>query len=85
VGDVNTALANSKVTRPLRVYVDSGDSQQADDHDDTAMLAAAYAADGYVEGQTMHYVVQAGAVHNEIYWAQRLPGALQFLFGPRVP
>ena len=24
----------------------------------------------------LRYVVQRGAVHNEVYWAQRLPGAL---------
>jgi predicted alpha/beta superfamily hydrolase len=85
IGDVNAALMKAGAMRPIKVYVDSGDTQQADDHDDTAMLAAAYQADGYVEGQTFHYVVQVGAQHNEIYWAQRLPGALQFLFGPRVP
>ena len=28
-------------------------------------------------------VVQSGATHSEVYWAQRLPGALAFLLGPR--
>ncbi|HZS35416.1 MAG TPA: alpha/beta hydrolase-fold protein [Polyangia bacterium] len=83
VGDVNKMPAAPM--RPERVYVDSGDSQQADDANDTAQLAAAYLGLGYVEGQSFHRVVQTGAQHNEVYWAQRLPGALGFLFGPRTP
>jgi predicted alpha/beta superfamily hydrolase len=75
----------SGTPRPLRVYVDSGDTQQADDATDTAKLDAAYASLGYVEGTDLHYVVQTGAQHNEVYWAERLPGALEFLFGPRTP
>jgi hypothetical protein len=47
--------------------------------------AAQYLAIGYLEGTTFHHLVQAGGQHNEIYWAERLPGALQFLYGPRAP
>jgi predicted alpha/beta superfamily hydrolase len=69
--------------RPLRVYVDSGDSGPSrDDVTNTNMLAAQYQTLGYVEGRDFHHVVQAGAQHNEFYWAQRLPGALRFLLGP---
>src|SRR5258706_16182459 len=79
VGDVQ---AQAAPPRPLRVYVDSGDSQQADDANDTAQLDAAYAGLGYVEGKDLHYVVQAGARPNEVCWSERPPGALGVLFGP---
>jgi hypothetical protein len=57
----------------------------SDDVTDTDLLAQTYLADGWVEGVDFHHVVQAGGQHNEIYWAQRLPGALGFLLGPRSP
>lgn len=69
---------------PLRVYVDSGDSgTSSDDMANTKLLADEYKGLGFVEGTTLKYVVQAGATHSEVYWAQRLPGALAFLLGPR--
>jgi predicted alpha/beta superfamily hydrolase len=69
--------------RALKVYVDSGDSGPSnDDVTNTATLAQTYKTDGYVEGTTLHYVVQPGGQHNETYWAQRLPGGLAFLLGP---
>ncbi len=84
IGDV-AATKGAKV-RPDRVYVDSGDSgQDNDDVANTNMLAQTYLSIGYVEGADFHHVVQAGGQHNEIYWAQRLPGALAFLLGARVP
>lgn len=74
----------SHATRALRVYVDSGNAGASmDDVTNTASLAMAYRADGYVEGIDFHYVVQAGGQHSEIYWAQRLPSALLFLLAPR--
>jgi predicted alpha/beta superfamily hydrolase len=70
--------------RPIRVYVDSGDSGASnDDQANTAQLAQSYRTLGYAESTTLKYVVQAGATHSEIYWAQRLPKALEFLLGPR--
>ena len=70
--------------KPLRVYVDSGDSgSSSDDVANTKQLADAYASIGFIEGTTLKYVVQTGATHSEVYWAQRLPGALGFLLGPR--
>ncbi|HVV86367.1 MAG TPA: alpha/beta hydrolase-fold protein [Kofleriaceae bacterium] len=80
IGDVS---ATAGVTpRPLRVYVDSGDAGPSnDDVTNTTDLAAAYAALGYVEGTTLHHVVQPGGMHNELYWSQRFPGAMFFLLG----
>ncbi|GAB4520736.1 MAG: alpha/beta hydrolase [Anaerolineae bacterium] len=36
-------------------------------------------ARGYVAGQTLLYVEEEGALHNEAAWARRLPEALRFL------
>ncbi len=80
IGDVMKMGA----TRPLTVYVDSGDSGVSnDDVTNTANLAAAFRGLGYSDGQTLDYLVQMGGQHNEIYWSQRFPGAAQFLFGKR--
>ena len=69
--------------RPLRVYLDSGDSgADNDDVLETALLAQAYRGLGYQEGTDFKYVVQQGAIHTEAAWAQRLPEALRFLLGP---
>jgi predicted alpha/beta superfamily hydrolase len=73
-----------RTPRPLRIYVDSGDAGPSRDGvDDTRELAATLRAVGYEEGRTLRHIVQAGALHNERYWAMRLPGALSFLLGPR--
>jgi predicted alpha/beta superfamily hydrolase len=37
-------------------------------------------AKGYRPGQTLHYVEEPLAAHNEAAWARRLPDALRFLF-----
>ena len=77
------AVQGSGMPRPIRVYVDSGDSGPSnDDVTETASLAVAYRSLGYVDGVTLKYVVQAGATHTESAWASRLPGALEFLLGP---
>ena len=80
ITDIGTTLAAPN--RPLVVYVDSG-SGTADDQADTDNLAAAYLALGYVQGTTFDHVVQTGASHSETYWAQRFPGAMQFVLGAR--
>jgi predicted alpha/beta superfamily hydrolase len=80
VGDVQTTLAAP--SRPLIVYVDSGQGT-VDDEADTDLLAAAYLALGYVDGTNFRHVIQPGAAHNETYWAERFPGAMQLLLGVR--
>ncbi len=79
IADVQTL---TKSPRPSIVYVDSGQGD-ADDEVDTDNLAQAYVALGYTDGVNFHHVVQAGAQHNETYWAERLPGALQLMLGAR--
>jgi len=80
VADV--AATHAAAVRPLRVYVDSG-SGDADDESDTDQLDAAYRALGYIDGVNYRHVVQPGAQHSEVYWAQRFPGAMQLLLGVR--
>ena len=78
-----TQLPQTTAPRPVRVYVDSGDSGPSNDGvTDTADLVVAYRALGYSDGTTLKYVVQQGATHTESAWASRLPGALEFLLGP---
>lgn len=75
-------VAQTGSTRPIRVYVDSGDSGNSNDGvNDTRDLAAAYRTLGYVDGTTLKHVIQPGATHTESAWASRLPGALEFLLG----
>ena len=72
-----------KDPRPLRVYLDSGDSGVDEaDVTQTARLADAYRAIGFRENVDFRYVVEHGAVHHESAWAARLPEALKFLLGP---
>ncbi len=68
--------------RPSIVYVDSGKGA-VDDESDTDELAAAYVALGYVSEKDFRHVIQPGAQHNETYWAERFPGAMQLLLGTR--
>jgi predicted alpha/beta superfamily hydrolase len=68
--------------RPLVVYIDSGQGS-ADDESYTDQLAAEYLAIGYVDGQNFRHVIQPGAQHDETYWAERFPGAMQLLLGER--
>jgi predicted alpha/beta superfamily hydrolase len=76
-------VATTGPTRPLKVWVDSGDSGPSNDGVEGARrLAAAYRALGYVDDVTLVHVVQQGATHTESAWATRLPWALEFLLGP---
>ncbi|PZR05111.1 MAG: esterase [Archangium gephyra] len=77
-----TLVSQSPSSRPTRVYVDSGDSGPSNDGVvDTRELVSTYRALGYTDG--LKHVEQAGATHTEAAWASRLPGALEFLLGPR--
>lgn len=75
-------VSGSGPVRPLRVYLDSGDSgPSSDDVDNTRDLAQVYVSLGYADAGVFRYTVQAGATHTEAAWASRLPGAMGFLLG----
>ena len=74
----------TRPAKPVRVYVDSGDSGNSnDDVTNTNELAVRYRNVGYTDQKDLLHVVQPGAEHNERYWASRLPTALHFLLGAR--
>ncbi|HEX4451484.1 MAG TPA: alpha/beta hydrolase-fold protein [Kofleriaceae bacterium] len=79
VGDV---AATPAAPRPQIVYVDSGQGD-VDDESDTDQLATAYLQLGYIAGENFRHVVQPNAQHDETYWAQRFPGAMQLVLGDR--
>jgi predicted alpha/beta superfamily hydrolase len=70
----------SEPTLPIHIYVDSGDAGDSqDDVTNTAHLAQVLKD----RGASLDYLVQHGGQHNELYWRQRVPGALGFLLGSR--
>ena len=80
---------------PGKIYLDIGSHEFAGSGDDKTMLKTRkkpyngsvaqlrdiLAAKGYRPGQTLLYIEQAEAGHNELAWANRLPVALRFLIG----
>jgi predicted alpha/beta superfamily hydrolase len=81
---IDDVAAAPAAPRPLRVYVDSGDSGASmDDVTNTRQLAQTYDQHGYTPGVDLLHVVQPGASHNEQFWSQRFPGAMAFLLGAR--
>jgi predicted alpha/beta superfamily hydrolase len=79
VGDVAATPASP---RPQIVYVDSGQGD-VDDESDTDQLATTYLQLGYIDGQNFRHVVQPNAQHDETFWAERFPGAMQLVLGER--
>lgn len=68
-----------------RIWLDMGtreDDTPQDEIDDARALKRELLGFGYVDGRTLRYVEDDGAVHNESAWAKRAPLALRFLFGP---
>jgi predicted alpha/beta superfamily hydrolase len=59
---------------PGRIYLDHGSRENT-----AARMRTLLLDKGYVEGQNLMYVNEAGGEHSESAWARRLPGALRFL------
>lgn len=77
---IGQVRAHSPAQKPLRLYLDSGDSgTDNDDVVNTRQLASVYSS----LGVSVRHVVQRGGQHGESWWRQRVPGALQYLLGPR--
>jgi predicted alpha/beta superfamily hydrolase len=82
--------------QPLRIYLDVGTREGGRSPVDRLLLHASsrsyfgnvhrmhelLVAKGYRPGDTLHYVEEPMAAHNEAAWARRLPDALRFLFQP---
>lgn len=79
--------------RPARIYLDVGTREYQNIQRNACKekklsrryiytvrgLCATLRNKGYQEGQTLYYVEEEGAAHNEAAWARRLPDALRFL------
>lgn len=75
------SAVTTSTTKPVRVYVDSGNAggSSGDDWRNTASLAQTYRDIGFRDGVNLQYVLEPGGAHNEDAWARRLPTALRFL------
>lgn len=74
---------------PLRLWIDMGTAEVADDIGPDSRLVRELrrfrdvaVARGYVLGHTLGYAEVTGAPHNEAAWAARLPDILRFLLPP---
>ena len=63
---------------PVAFYLDAGTSN--DGLPETTRMAAALAADGYVQGRDLDVVTAQGGSHNEASWAARVAVPLTWLF-----
>ncbi len=68
--------------RPLRIYLDSGDSGgfTNDGLADTMQARDNLLRNGYVLRADLDHVIGFGHEHNEFWWDKRLPRCLRFLF-----
>lgn len=70
--------------RDIRLWLDSGTRDTADEGDDgmedTLAARAALLENGYIEGRDFQHYLDRGATHSETAWAGRLPLVFEFLF-----
>jgi predicted alpha/beta superfamily hydrolase len=64
---------------PRQIYLGTG--TVGEPVEDVQRLAEFFNKKGVI-GNRLHVVVQQGGAHTEKWWAERLPGALKFLFAP---
>jgi predicted alpha/beta superfamily hydrolase len=76
--------------QPLRIWIDMGTLEDPASRgrpiQELRRFRMLLERRGYVEGQTVRYREDEGAVHNEAAWAERLPDILRFLLpavGPK--
>lgn len=71
----------SQRKRPLKVYLDSGDSGYASDCvQHTSLVRSILENVGFELGFDLHHGIGRLHEHNEMAWSKRLPFALKFLF-----
>lgn len=73
----------SGAKKPLRVYLDFGTSEPADDWDNALSIYDVHLGQGYAANSELDFVAGCGQAHNEAAWAARLPAALRFLLPAR--
>ena len=97
-GDTTQSFIQRSSGRPLRLYLDVGTREAS--HLPQGRLATIFRSRryvwrvrrmrdlllrrGYRLDESLQYVEEPGAVHNEATWARRLPAAIRFLYPPAV-
>jgi predicted alpha/beta superfamily hydrolase len=74
-----TNMYKTALTLPTKIYLDSGTVGGERPQDVTKLKDIITNHDGK---PNTYVVIQPGGEHKEKYWAERLPGALEFLFQP---
>jgi len=68
---------------PLKIWLDCGDDESADEVADVRATEAALESKGWQEGKDLAVFIDYGAKHNEVAWARRFPLMLMYLYGRR--
>lgn len=65
--------------KPLRVYLDFGTAEPADDWNNALAMYDVHLGQSYAANADLKFVAGCGQAHNEAAWASRLPQALRYL------
>lgn len=64
-----------------KIYLDTGTKEFDDEPIQESYVNLSQMAYGFLKDKLdIKYVIDEGAIHNEIYWRKRLPAALEFLY-----
>ena len=64
-----------------KIYLDTGTKEFDDEVTRKSYVSLSQMAYGFLkDAVNIKYVIDDGAIHNEIYWQKRLPAALEFLY-----
>lgn len=64
-----------------KIYLDTGTKEFDDELTQKSYVSLSQMAYGFLKDTVnIKYVIDEGAIHNEIYWRKRLPSALEFLY-----
>ena len=75
-------LAKYDPKNKQKIYLDTGTKEFDDEVTQKSYVFLSQMAYGFLKDRVeIKYVVDQGAIHNEIYWQKRLPDALKFLYG----
>lgn len=64
-----------------KIYLDTGTEEFDDEVMQKSYVSLSQMAYGFLKDRVdIKYVIEQGAIHNEIYWQKRLPNALRYLY-----
>ncbi len=74
-------LAKYKPKNCQKIYLDTGTKEFDDEVIQKSYVSLSQMAYGFLKDRVdIKYVIDEGAIHNEIYWQKRLPVALRYLY-----